>query len=199
VQKGQVSFFRKGCIDYSAHQAVIERLLLAIEEKRVCIIHYRAAGKKETREHRVLSGALVSQNNALYLLGAMLTSRNELKHFTNMAVHRIQEVDVTDKRSGIAVPQADPGVFGLPWHEPRQARIRFRAGKAAEYVRERVWSAEQKIEDLPDGGLILEMMSRSDEELMAFVRSFGADARLIDQGAAPEKMDSGLRRNDGTG
>jgi hypothetical protein len=77
------------------------------------------------------------------------------------------------------LPQADPGLFGLPWHEPRRVRIQFRAGKAAEYVRERLWSTEQKIEDLPDGGIILEMMSQSDEELMSFVRSFGENARLL--------------------
>jgi predicted DNA-binding transcriptional regulator YafY len=179
LRPGRVSFFRKGHIDYSPHQAVIGRLLQAIEEKRVCRIRYRAAGKEKAREHRVLPGSLVSQNSALYLLGAIVTPQDEFKHFTNLAVHRILAVEVTDQRSGIAVPPADPGVFGLPWHEPRRARIRFRAGKAAEYVRERVWSAEQSIEDLPDGGLILEMTSQSDEELKSFVRSFGADARLL--------------------
>ncbi len=100
---------------------------------------------------------------------------------TNMAVHRIREVDVTDKKSDIALPQADPGLFGLPWHEPRQVRIQFKAGKVVDYVRERMWSAEQNIEDLPDGGIILEMMSQSDEELMAFVRSFGESARLLSE------------------
>ena len=180
VQRGQVTFFRKGHIDYSPHQAAIECLLQAIDEKRVCIVHYKAAGKNEAREHRVLPGKLVSQNNALYLLGAILTPRNALKNLTNMAVHRILEVDLTDKRSDIALPQADPGAFGLPWHEPRQVRIQFKAGKVVDYVRERMWSFEQTIEDLPDGGIILEMTSQSDEELMAFVRSFGENARLLD-------------------
>jgi len=179
LQKGQVSFFRKGHIDYSVHQAVIERLLQAIEEKRVCIVHYKAAGKEAAREHRVLPGDLVSQNNALYLLGAKLTPQNELKCLTNMAVHRILEVDLTDKTSDIALPPADPGVFGLPWHEPRRVRIQFQAGKVVDYVRERRWSTEQKIEDLPDGGIVLEIMSQSDEELQAFIRGFGEKAWLL--------------------
>ncbi len=180
VQKGQVSFFRKGHIDYSPHQMVIELLLQAIEEKRICIVHYKAAGKNEAREHRLLPGKLVSQNNALYLLGAILTPRNGLKNLTNMAVHRILDIDLTGKASDITLPQADPGAFGLPWHEPRQVRIQFKAGKVVDYVRERMWSFEQTIEDLPDGGIILEMTSQSDEELMAFVRSFGENARLLD-------------------
>jgi predicted DNA-binding transcriptional regulator YafY len=181
VQKGQVSFFRKGHIDYSPHQAVIERLLQAIEEKRICIVHYKAAGKNEAREHRVLPGKLVSQNNALYLLGAILTPQNESKKLTTMAVHRILDVDLTDKTSGITLPQFDPALFGLPWHEPRQVRIQFKPGKVVDYVRERMWSTEQTIEDLPDGGIILEMMSQSDEELMAFVRSFGENAQLLSE------------------
>jgi predicted DNA-binding transcriptional regulator YafY len=179
VQKGQVSFFHKGHIDYSPHQVVIERLLKAIEGKLVSIVHYKAAGKDEPRLHRVLPGRLISQNNALYLLGAILTPRNELKNLTSMAVHRIQEVDLTDKTSDITIPQTDPGIFGLPWHEPRLVRIQFQAGKAADYVRERIWSSEQKIEDSPDGGIVLKMMSQSDEELMSFVRSFGENARLL--------------------
>ena len=181
VQKPQISFFRKGHIDYTPQQAVIDRLLQAIEEKRVCLVHYRAAGREEPREHRVVPAALASQSNALYLLGAMVTPRNEFKSLTNMAVHRILEVDLTDKTSEIPLPQADPGVFGLPWHEPRRVRIQFQAGKAADYVRERLWSVEQKIEDSADGGIILEILSQSDEELMSFVRSFGKDAKLLSE------------------
>ena len=179
LQKGQVSFFRKGHIDYSPHQAVIERLLQAIEEKRVCIVHYKAAGKEAAREHRVLPGDLISQNNALYLLGAKLTPQNEMQVLTNMAVHRILEVDLTDKTSDITLPQADPGAFGLPWHEPKRVRIQFQAGKVVDYIRERMWSTDQKIEDLPDGGIVLEILSQSDEELQAFVRGFGDKAALL--------------------
>ena len=181
VQKTQVSFFHKGYIDYSPQQAVIDRLLQAIEEKRVCLVHYRAAGREEARVHRVVPSALASQSNALYLLGAMVTPRNEFKSLTNMAVHRILEVDLTDKTSEIPLPQADCGVFGLPWHEPRRVRIQFQAGKAADYVRERLWSVEQKIEDSADGGIILEIQSQSDEELMSFVRSFGENAKLLSE------------------
>ena len=184
IQKGQVSFFSKGHIDYTPHQGVIERLLQAIEERLVCLVHYQASGKEAAREHRVLPGRLLSQNSALYLLGSILTPRNELKNQVTMAVHRIRELDVTDKRSEIPLPQADPGLFGLPWHEPRPVRIQFLPGKVVDYVRERTWSTEQKIEDLPDGGIILEMMSQSDEELMSFVRSFGEKARLLDSPAA---------------
>jgi hypothetical protein len=31
------------------------------------------------------------------------------------------------------LPEAEPNAFGLPWHEPKTFRIRFKAGKAADY------------------------------------------------------------------
>lgn len=57
-------------------------------------------------------------------------------------------------------------------------RIRFTAGKAAEYVRERIWAEAQKLEETPDGGVLLEITTRSEPELMAWVRSFGPEASV---------------------
>lgn len=70
-------------------------------------------------------------------------------------------------------------MFGLPWHEPRVYRIRFRIERAAQYVRERIWSVRQKIVELPECSVILEMTSCSEPEVIAWVRSFGEDAELL--------------------
>ena len=43
-------------------------------------------------------------------------------------------------------PEVDGGTFGLPWHEPKEFHIHFKAGKAADYVSERIWADKQKIE-----------------------------------------------------
>ena len=77
--------------------------------------------------------------------------------------------------SGGGSPITSPGDFGLPWHEPKNFCIRFRSGKAAEYVRERIWADEQNLEILDDGGVILQIRTRSEPELMAWVRSFGEE------------------------
>ena len=103
-----------------------------------------------------------------------------------LAVHRIQEVTLTDHFSTVAVPEPSPGTFGLPWHEPRHFRIRFAPGKVADYVRERIWADEQRLEDLPDGGVLLEITTCSEPELHAWIRSFGDSAELLDA-AEPAK------------
>ena len=170
AQKRQFSFFSKGRIDYSPHFDHIERLVHAAEEKRICLVLYKAAGKSKAKEHRFAPNRIVSMNNALYALGAGVTEDfKKMRHLTNLAVHRIKEVILTDKLVPFAIPDADLGMFGLPWHEPRTFRIRFTPGKAADYVRERIWADQQKLEELEDGGVLLELTTRSEPEVMAWV------------------------------
>lgn len=181
TQKRQFAFFSKGRIDYSPHFEHIERLVQAMEEMRICLVRYKAAGKSEAKEHRFAVSRLVCMNNALYALGAGVTEDfKEMRHLTNLAVHRIRDVTLTDEPVLFAIPESDPGMFGLPWHEPRTFRIRFKAGKAADYVRERIWADTQRLEELKDGSLLLELTTRSEPEVMAWVRSFGEEAEFVD-------------------
>lgn len=174
------AFFGKGRIDYTPHFTHIDQLLRAQEEKRICLVRYRPAGRGEAGERRFAVGRMACINNAIYALGADVEEDwRTLRRMTSLAVHRILAVTLTDRPVAFAIPEADPGTFGLPWHEPRTFRIRFAAGKAADYVRERIWADEQTLKDLPDGGLLLEITTRSEPELQAWARSFGDEARLL--------------------
>jgi predicted DNA-binding transcriptional regulator YafY len=179
VQRNQLAFFSKGKIDYSQHFERLEKLLRAGESKRVCLIKYKTPGAKEEKEHRFAPGRIISMGSALYITGASLgDSYNKIKYYTNLAIHRVTDVIVTDRRFKFDLPDLEPNSFGLPWHEPKTFRIHFTAGKAAEYVRERIWAENQKFEDTTEGDLILELTTRSEPELMAWIRSFGEEAWL---------------------
>lgn len=181
-RKNQFGHCFKGWIDYSPHFQHLEKLIEARDNGIACLVTYKALGAKQPREHRFGLDRIVSMHNALYALGVMLTENfKEIKHLTNFAVHRITDVILTDKKICFNVPQSDPGAFGLPWHERRNFFIRFKAGKAAEYVRERIWSVEQKMTTEADGSLLLEIVSCSEPEVLAWVRSFGEDAQLINK------------------
>lgn len=180
VQKPQFVFHNKGLIDYSPHFAHLESLVKAAEEEHICLVRYRAAGSKKSKEHRFAPHRMVSMNNALYVLGAGVADDfRSFRHFTNLAVHRIEDVAITDKPILFDIPDSDPGMFGLPWHEPRIFRIRFKAGRASDYVRERIWSDKQEFYQETDGSLILELASCSQPEVEAWVRSFGDEAELL--------------------
>lgn len=180
AQGRQFTFHGKGYIDYTPHFEHLERLTQALEEKRICLVRYKAAGKKQSKEHRFVPCRMVSMSNALYVLGAGVSEDfQSLRHLTSLALHRIQDVTLTDKVANFEIPEADLGTFGLPWHEPKKFRIRFTPGKAADYVRERIWASDQKVTEQDDGSLVLELTTRSEPELMAWVRSFGDEASII--------------------
>ena len=119
-------------------------------------------------------------NNALYVLGATATDDFQaMRHLTYLAVHRIADVKVTKDPVSFDIPDSDLGMFGFPWHEPRTFRIKFKPGRVSDYVRERIWSDQQSLEEQEDGGVILEITTRSELELTSWVRSFGDDAEII--------------------
>jgi predicted DNA-binding transcriptional regulator YafY len=177
--KERFAFFSKGRIDYRPHLQTIETLLTAIEKRLVCRLSYRALGRAEAGQRLFAPRQFVAMNGALYILGADVENDLSLRRLTNLAVHRIVSSRLTEKRHNLALPKPQAGAFGLPWHEPRSFRIRFRPGKASDYVRERVWADEQTMEEAADGGLVLSILTRSEPELTAWVRSFGPDAALL--------------------
>lgn len=178
--KPQFAFFSKGRIDYTPYFGYIDQLLQAQETRKVCLVHYTSAGKNNVKAYHFAVSRMISMNNALYVLGAEIGEDfTTISRMLSLAVHRIKDVILTDKPVTFEIPDADPGTFGLPWHEPRTFRIRFAPGKASDYVRERIWAESQRMEDTDDGGVLLEIVTRSEPELMAWVRSFGDKATLL--------------------
>lgn len=181
IRQGRKDFtlFSKGRIDYSPHTAAIDSIMAAIEQHWVCKLKYQSVSRKEGKEHLFAPAKMVSMNQALYVLGATLDEdTRKVRRYTTLAVHRIKGISLTNRHFDVRFPEVDTDIFGLPWHEPRTYRIRFSAS-AATYVRERIWSDGQEIEDLPDGGIILTLVSQSEKELQSWVRSFGEDDAMI--------------------
>ena len=181
------AFYIKGRINYTPFADAIERLVQAARCQTVCRIRYKAVGKTEPRLHRFIPVRMAAMNNALYVLGGHLGEDGpEVEHPCTLAVHRIQSVELTEDHARYELEDDGHGGFGLPWHEPRTFRIHV-APSAADYVRDRVWAANQRIEDSDDGGLILTLTTRSEPELRAWVRSFGDAAALLEDGT-PRKQ-----------
>lgn len=182
IKQGRKDFslFSKGRIDYSPHTTTIDSLMAAIEQHWICKIKYQSASKSEPSERLFAPAKMVSMNQALYVLGARLDEETrEVTRYITLAIHRIKGITLTNRHFSVKFPEVDGDIFGLPWHEPRTYRIRFNAGGAATYVKERIWSEGQEIEELSDGGIILSLVSQSEKELQSWVRSFGGDAMLL--------------------
>lgn len=50
-------------------------------------------------------------------------------------------------------------------------------------MRERIWSEQQEIFEHEDGTVSIILVSQSEPEVMAWVRSFGSEAYLVDKAA----------------
>lgn len=178
TQKHQIGFKPKGYIDYTTHFSLIEKLIDSTHTKSVCLVEYKTTAQKDSKIYYYAPGKIVSMNGALYVQGYQVSKGySEQKRPTTFAVHRIVDVTKTDKLFSFDSTVDDAGSFGMKWHEPKKIRIKF-ATEAADYVRERMWSEDQKIEELEDGGLILEVTTVSEREIMAWVWSFGDLAKV---------------------
>ena len=180
LDQDDFAFYIKGRINYTPFADDIERLVRAARTATVCRLTYKAVGRAEARTHRFIPVRMAAMNNALYVLGGLLgESGLEVEYPGTLAVHRILHVELTADHVRYSREDDEHGGFGLPWHEPRTFRIRV-APSAADYVRERIWAANQTLEDCEDGGLILTLTTRSEPELRAWVRSFGDAAGLLE-------------------
>lgn len=169
-------FLGKGRIDYDLHERAISRLLEAIRHRKICEIAYRH-GDGCSESLRFAPACLLYIDESLYVAGLILDGAGD---FSNLAVHRIIEIQLLAENFDVAFPDYSENMFGLPWHEPRTFRILFEAGETASFILERKWSDRQKVRRWPDGSVELEITTRSEEELRAWIRSFGTEARILE-------------------
>ncbi|MBD5607925.1 MAG: WYL domain-containing protein [Desulfovibrio sp.] len=170
----QIRFFSKGMVDYRPYMGIIEKISQAIDRRRVCEIEYKAAGSKLVKKYFFAPSSFLSMSQTLYVAGAILEDNKvDVRHYCTLPAQRIKSCVITERRHNAEFPEIDSDSFGLPWHEPKWYRIVFRAGRAADYVAERIWSGKQKIDYKPNGDLSLELLTTSEPELDSWVRSFG--------------------------
>lgn len=70
AQREQIGHCAKGWIDYTPYFGLLEKLVAAMDAKRICLVRYLALGKKMVKEYRFAPNKILSMNNALYALGA---------------------------------------------------------------------------------------------------------------------------------
>ncbi|NFV79008.1 helix-turn-helix transcriptional regulator [Magnetospirillum aberrantis] len=180
-----ISFHSKGFIDYVPHLATISTLRIAITKRQVCRVTYTAVGRHSPTEYRYAPGHIVAMNGTLYVQGYRLGAGSLLQERpTTFSLHRIADVEPTGEFFRFDAADIGARRFGLTWHEPRKVQIHI-AVTAADYVRDRVWSDDQRIDELGDGSVVLTVTTTSEKEISAWVKSFGDSARILNTSAEP--------------
>ncbi len=189
----------KGMIDYSDKEALISTIIRAIREHRLCEIVYQGPRHAEPRTYAAAPYELVVFHEGLYLRCRPEAALDppEPERDLILAVHRMRDVVAGETRfQPVAVQtkaQQLAGSFGLNQGEPFRVKVRVSAG-AALYVRERIWSDDQCIRELPEGAVELEFTSTSEPETVAWVLGFGGEVELLEPARLRPRMRECLAR-----
>lgn len=175
----------KGQIDYAPFQGIFTALERAIRKRLVCRVAYLAAGRNEAREYLFAPLRLLASQESLYIEGWLLEDDNPGKRKYSdplrLALQRFQSCELTEFTSEKLpqLPQAQNNLLGMLEYEPFTATVWF-APEAAQYVAERRWSKDQRLERKEDGSVVLTVWMANFHEALAWVLSFGQKAVVRD-------------------
>jgi len=172
----------KGAIDYTPYQDIIEKILQAIREKNVCEIIYHSPHRTEPKRHCFAPMKIISYHESLYAEGSSLNNdkEQEILHPTTFSIHRIIDATILKSKHNFKIQGNDQKqlYFGFMEDDPFLALIKF-TPQVATYIKERRWSDNQKLTEHEDGSISLKLMVQSAPELIAWILSFGKEAKLI--------------------
>ena len=172
--------------EYS-HAAELDALRAAVAEGRSVKLRYRAQSG-ETTERLVDPYQFWFHRSVLYLVGHCHL-REQVRMFS---MARVVDLSPTDQRFD-PDPDFDFESFRRArfrtWAEgdPVTVRIQF-APEAANYVAERKWHSSQKLQEVGDGWIELEMETSGLTELTTWVLSFGERARVVEPKELVERV-----------
>ena len=171
-----------------ADLAVFEALSRAVLREEEMIFRYRKLHGSATETRRVRPYHLGCVEQQWYLFGFDLV-REQLRTF---ALPRIREARATGTRfrrpADFSIAQLLEASFGVFEGKGRtRVRVRFQSF-AAQLVRERIWHESQKIRELRDGGLELQLQLGSLEEIERWILSWGAHAEVLAPARLRERL-----------
>ncbi|MCP5042727.1 MAG: WYL domain-containing protein [bacterium] len=178
---------------YAESSETIRVLNESVLAQRTVEIAYRTGRSGEESRRELDPYRMWYRNGGLYVIGHDHRS-GEIRTF---AVDRVLGIHVTEKPF-----DADPGfdfetlvsnAFGVISETPEAIRIRFDA-EWRNHVVEHVWHPSQKLAELEDGGVELQMEVGPSPELRNWIMSFGAGAEVVEPESLREEVIEELRR-----
>jgi len=168
---------------YDGMEEIIDNLLEAVVERKVCSVSYRALSHGNTKTYEIHPLRIFQHDGALHVF-VTIPSKNVIRI---LAVARICKLTV--RNTTFAEPDGfDPDnvlghTFNLTLDDPVSVTIRF-SPRAARRICNRQWSATQSITELDDGSALLSMETSGRDDVISWVLSFGPDAEIIE----PEEL-----------
>jgi predicted DNA-binding transcriptional regulator YafY len=150
----------------------------AIRQRQQVLITYYTASRGAESQRTVDPYHLYNARGDWYLL-AHDHRRKEVRNFHIGRIRQWHVLEATFERDPNFNPETYLGRGFLTEHgEVHDIVIRFDSYQAR-WIRERQWHTSQRIEEQPDGGLILHMHCAGQEEIKRWVMSYGSHAEVL--------------------
>ena len=164
----------------------LAKMRKAIDERLELDLEYFTASRGKVTKRTVRPYGLYNKNGVWYL-AAFCTKRESVRVFR---LSRVQDSVLTDRIFDFPEEGFDTADFvekslTIPAEGEREIIIRF-SPSVARWVRER-WGPEY-LQDTADGGLTASLHDVSDEYVLSYVASFGAEATIVAPRDLAERM-----------
>jgi predicted DNA-binding transcriptional regulator YafY len=167
---------------YDRQQGILATLNRAIQQHRVVQIEYQALGQDKPAEREIEPYALVLHQGSLYVIAAARDAPTEsaMRHLKLDRFHRATPLDqrFTPQDDFDAEKHFADSLGMYKAGQPQEFRIRF-SRRAAAWIAEDPWHAQQQLEPQPDGSAIATIPAAYELEIFARVLALGEDAELL--------------------
>ncbi len=165
---------------------IVPRILEASLQRRCCTMTYHSFSSRRVKTYEIEPYRLAYAQGGLYLI-AFVPEYAQMRTF---AVERIRALEVQQqhfdgKRKLSSKPF--PHSIGVHTGEPQRIEIEFDR-RVADYVKEREWHQSQRVEDRPDGSILMTLDVCDDPALRSWILSYGPLARVVRPGALAEEI-----------
>ena len=168
---------------YTEQQGIIKTINRAILEHRVVEIEYQAIGKPLATK-LIEPYAVALYQSSLYIICGYPTADGTPAQIVNLKLDRFQKATALDQwykpRSQEEIDEyvrSRLGIFSSP--EMREYVLKI-SKRAAPWVLEDPWRADQETEELPDGSLLLRVQAGHDLEIIPKALALGGEAEILE-------------------
>lgn len=167
---------------YERQHGIISGIHRAIQEHRVVQIEYQPPGR-DPQSRKIEPYAVVFFQGSLYIVAAaheLPAGEDRIRHLKLDRFLRATPLDVFFQRPSNFDLQAHlaAGIGIFSGGKPRNFKIRL-SQRAARWVLEDPWHAEQKVESLAGGDIIVTVPAHHDLEIIPRVLALGGEAELL--------------------
>ncbi len=179
--------------DLEEHKQTIRTLMDAIGEDNRIRMEYYSVHSQRQKTYMVHPYRLMHFRGGLYLFGYV----EEYEQIRTFAIERIVEVkklaDHFEKPADFSIESYLESAFGLVKEDPFDVEMLFKAD-IAQYVRSRAWHPSQKVRDVSDGEIVMNLHVGGEFELESWILSFGSSAVVLSPDRLRRKVTTDLAR-----